>query len=64
MPILEGMNLDGWGQAKALQKTGTRFKSDERILRSSVFVEQTLSTDGPSLSTASKKRFCMRIADG
>jgi hypothetical protein len=25
-------SLGGWGQAKALRKTGTRLKSDERIL--------------------------------
>ena len=36
-------SLGGWGQAKALRKTGTRLKSDERILGESGFVEQVLS---------------------
>jgi hypothetical protein len=36
-------SLGGWGQAKGLRKTGNRFKSDERILGESGFVEQVLS---------------------
>jgi len=36
-------SLGGWDQAKALRKAGTRFKSDERILGESGFVEQVLS---------------------
>jgi hypothetical protein len=40
-------SLGGWGQAKALWKTGTRLKSDERILGESGFVEQVLSAVNP-----------------
>ena len=36
-------SMGGWGQAKALRRTGTRLKSDERILGESSFVEQVLS---------------------
>jgi hypothetical protein len=36
-------SLGGWGQAKTLRRTGTRLKSDERILKESDFVEQVLS---------------------
>ena len=36
-------SLGGWDQVKALRKTGTRLKSDERILGDSGFVEQVLS---------------------
>jgi len=35
--------IRGWGQAKELRRTGTRLKSDKRILRESGFVEQVLS---------------------
>jgi hypothetical protein len=36
-------NMVGWGQAKALRRTGACLKSDERILGESGFVEQVLS---------------------
>ncbi len=36
-------SMGGWAQAKALRRTGTRVKSDERILGESDFVEQVLS---------------------
>ena len=36
-------SMGGWGQAKALRRTGTRLKSDERILGESGFVEQVFS---------------------
>ena len=36
-------SMGGWGQAKVLRRTGTRLKSDERILGESGFVEQVLS---------------------
>ena len=42
-------SLGGWDQAKALRKTGTRLKSDERILGESGFVERVLSAANEQL---------------
>jgi hypothetical protein len=42
-------SLGGWDRAKALRKTRTRLKSDERILGESGFVEQVLSAANEQL---------------